>query len=152
MIRCLLVFLILVQCIPVPVFADVFDDEEEPVAGKEGPVPYYKADREAVRSVIIPGWSQHRQGASEAGWAFTAIALTTFFFMIGTWEVPVLGGDDDNFGQVLAGVLYGMNAVVSGWDAYNRATESNRENGWDLEEQAHSLDRGVRLPLVSVGF
>jgi hypothetical protein len=151
MIRCLLVLLILFQFCPVPVLADVFDEGEEQPS-PQGPVPRYEPDREALRSVILPGWSQHRQGASEAGWAFSAIAFTTFIFMIGIVEVPVLGDEDDNFGQVLAGALYGMNAVVSGWDAYNRAVESNRENGWDLHGQARSSGVGFRLPLVRTSF
>jgi hypothetical protein len=151
MIRCLLVFLLLVQCLPFPALADVFDEDED-AAAVQGPVPRYEPDREALRSVILPGWSQHRQGAPEAGWAFNAIAFTTFFFMVGIVDVPVLGDEEDNFGQVLGGVLYGMNAVVSGWDAYSRAAESNREHGWDLGEQARAPRTGFRIPLVRTTF
>jgi hypothetical protein len=149
MIRCLLALLIVVHCLPAPVMADPFDQAGEP---RQGPVPRYEPDREALRSLVFPGWSQHRQGASNAGWFYTAMAFTTFFFMIGTWDVPVLGSEEDNFGQVFAGVLYGMNAVVSAFDAYNRAVESNRENGWDLAEPAASLDSGIRIPLVHLDF
>ena len=150
MIRGLLVFLLLLQCVPVPAVADIYADEEPKQESTE--VPRYEPDQEAVRSLVFPGWSQHRQGASEAGWGFTTIAAVTLVFALGFFEVPVLGNEDDNFGQVLAGALYALNAVVSGFDAYNRAAESNRENGWDLQPQARNADPGIRVGLVRLSF
>ena len=147
MIRVLIALLLILQCNPV--HADVFSDVEEPARAT---VPRYDPGNEALRSLVLPGWSQHRQGAPNAGWGYTAIAVTTFFFMIGTWDVPVIGSDEDNFGQVFAGVIYGMNAVVSAFDAYNRAADSNRENGWDLDAQARGEGFGIRLALVRVSF
>jgi hypothetical protein len=147
MMRILLVLVLLANLLPVPAVAEIFDDPE---ATK--PVPHYDPDAEAVRSLILPGWSQFRQGHDNAGFAYATVAVITMVFLTGVLDVPLLGDEDDNFGRVLAGMLYGLNAVVSGFDAHRRASESNLEHGWDLEEQVLRPDPGFRLSLVRVRF
>ncbi|RKZ05630.1 hypothetical protein DRQ32_12190 [bacterium] len=80
------------------------------------------------------------------------IAIISGIFLFGVVEVPVLADDDDNFGQVFAGAIYGLNAVLSGFDAHRRATDSNRENGWDLDESARARPPGFRVALVRLRF
>ena len=77
---------------------------------------------------------------------------STIIFAVGLVEVPLISNEKDNFGQVLAGVMYGLNAVLSGFDAHRRANESNREHGWELEEQALRPPPGVRVALVRMRF
>ena len=145
--RILLVFVLLVNLLPVPAMAEIFDDPEA-----AEPVPHYDPDGEALRSLILPGWSQFRQGHHNAGFGYATVAVITMMFLTGFIDVPVVGDSDDNFGRVLTGMLYGLNAVVSGFDAHRRASESNLEHGWNLEEQALRPDPGLRLSLVRVRF
>ena len=130
-----------------PAVAQIFDE-----SGAEEVVPRYDPDAEALRSLLVPGWSQMRQGADGYGTAYLMIAVVSAVFLSGAVEVPVLGDSDDNFGQVLAGAVYGLNAVVSAFDAHGRAVESNRENGWDLDRDAARGLRGPRLALVRLRF
>lgn len=147
MIRITLVALLFVQLAAAPAAAQIFDDPRAPEVA-----PRYDPEAEALRSLVLPGWSQMRQGADGRGAAHMVIAFVSAVFMFGVMEVPVVGDEDDNFGQVLAGAFYGLNAVVSAFDAHNRAAESNRENGWDLDEQAASGPSGLRLNLVRLTF
>ena len=151
MIHRLLLILLLLHPFGARAADDIYgEDDTQPTA--QTIVPRYDPAGEAVRSFVLPGWSQHRQGHPASGWAYTTIEIVTFVFAIGIFEVPLVGGEDDNFGQVLGGVLYGLNAVVSGFDAHGRAVESNREHGWDLDESTVRSDFGVRFSLVRVKF
>ena len=149
MTRLLLIFFLLVQLLSAPARAE---SPEESQTTNDTAVPYYDPEGEAVRSVLLPGWSQYRQGHDNAGLAYALVAGVTFVFAIGLFEFPLLSNDKDNFGQVLAGVMYGLNAVVSGFDAHRRADESNREYGWEIEEQALRSPPGLRFALVRVRF
>jgi hypothetical protein len=150
MTRLLLVILLLAQVVPSPASADIYGEQE--ASAEPERVPRWDPDQEALRSLVWPGWSQHRQGEGGRGWAFTIVAGVTFVYMIGLYDVPVIGNEKDNFGQVFASVLYGMNAVLSAFDAHNMATESNREHGWDLGYGARKPDFGLRVDLVRLGF
>lgn len=149
MIRVLFLILMLTCIAAVPASAEIYDEPE--VQGQDV-VPRYNPDGEAARSVLLPGWSQFRQGHDNAGWAYATIAAVTLVFALGVIEVPLVSSEDDDFGQVLTGVMYGLNAVVSGFDAHRRAVESNREYGWDLDGQAQSRPPGLRVALVRVRF
>lgn len=147
MMRILLALLLLANLLPVSAVAEIFDDPEATT-----PVPHYDPDSEALRSLVLPGWSQFRQGYGNAGFGYATVAVITMMFLTGVVDVPLVGDEDDNFGRVLAGMLYGLNATVSGFDAHRRASESNLEHGWDLEGQARRPDPGFRLSLVRVRF
>ena len=147
MIRILLVLVLLANLLPVRAAAEMFDEPEN-----TAPVPYYDPDSEAVRSLILPGWSQFRQGQSNAGFGYASVAIITMVFVTGIFDVPALSEEDDSFGRVLMGMLYGLNAVVSGFDANRRASESNREHGWDLDNQALRAGPAFRLSLVRMSF
>lgn len=152
MIRLLFMTLVFACIASVPAGAEIYDAPESEGQEDQEVVPRYNPDREAARSLLLPGWSQYRQGHNNTGFAYSAIAAVTLVFALGVFELPILSGDDDNFGQVLAGVMYGLNAVVSGFDAHRSAVESNREFGWDLEEQAQNRPPGWRVALVRVRF
>lgn len=149
MIRCLMALTVLFASFGTPARAQIFEEDEESAAAA---VPYFDPDGEALRSILLPGWSQFRQGHDDAGLAYAAIAVVSGIFLFGVIDVPLVGDEGDNFGTALAGALYGLNAVVSGFDAHRRATESNRENGWDLQQTLHTGDRGWRLALVRARF
>jgi hypothetical protein len=139
------VVLLLLSWVP-PAAGQIF----EPVSARV--VPRYDPEAEALRSLLLPGWSQMRQGADVRGTVHMTIAFVSAVFMFGVMDVPVLGDSEDNFGQVLAGAFYGLNAVVSAFDAHARATESNRENGWDLQESGRRAEPGLRIALVRLDF
>jgi hypothetical protein len=137
---------LLLASAPAPARAQIFDDEPGTA------VPRYDPGHEALRSLVLPGWSQFRQGHDARGWGYSSVAVISMFFAAGVADVPVVGDDDDNFGQVLMALIYGFNAVLSGFDAYNLAVESNRENGWDVEVRVESVASGWRLDLVRLEF
>ena len=145
--RILLVLVLLAGLLPSSAVAEIFDEPEIATA-----VPHYNPEGEAVRSLILPGWSQFRQGHSNAGFGYATVAAITMMFLTGIIDVPFVSDEGDNFGLVLSGMLYGLNAVVSGFDAHRRASESNLEYGWELEEQALQPDPKFRLSLVRLRF
>jgi hypothetical protein len=147
MMRIPLALILLAGLLPASAGAEIFGEPESVTT-----VPHYNPEGEAVRSLVLPGWSQFRQGHENAGFGYAAVAVITLMFLTGVVDAPFVNDDDDNFGQVLAGVLYGVNAVVSGFDAQRRASESNREHGWDFEEQALRTDPNLRLSIVRVRF
>ena len=148
MMRTLLLLVLLVSLLPLSAVAEVFDEPE--VAST--PVPHYDPDGEALRSLILPGWSQFRQGQPNAGFGYATVAAITMIFLSGVVDVPLIGDEGDNFGRVLAGMLYGLNALVPGFDAHPRASESNLVNGRALEKHTPRPDPGFRLSLVRVRF
>lgn len=148
MIRILLAVVLSLATLPSPAAAQIFDDDP----GSAAVVPRRDPEAEALRSLVVPGWSQFRQGADGQGMVHVTVAFVSAVFLFGVADVPVFSNPNDNFGQVLAGVVYGANAVVSAFDAQRRAQDSNLENGWDLPETALRQPSGVRLSLVSLRF
>ena len=104
---------------------------------------------EAFRSALFPGWGQHRLGAPEKGWAYFSGAAAALLFVFDVIAIT----DSENGKEVLRGmglIGYGFMATLSAVDAYSRAEDLNRENGYRLDARLDAPpagDREVRIAL-----
>ena len=98
---------------------------------------------------MFPGWGQHRLGAPEKGWGYFSGAAVMLLFVFDVIAIT----DSENSKEVLRGmglIGYGFMATLSAVDAYSRAEDLNRENGYLLAGRLDAPaagDRGVRIAL-----
>lgn len=115
----------------------------------ETPQPERDPTAEAFRSALFPGWGQHRLGAPGKGWAYFSGAAVALAFVFDVIAIT----DSENGKEVLRGmglIGYGFMATLGAVDAYSRAEDLNRENGYRLvarPEAPAAGDRGVRIAL-----
>jgi hypothetical protein len=113
--------------------------------------PYHSPEWAATKSVLLPGWGQWSNGDGNTATALFAVATVGVLFgtrTVGIAESPRRIETERGFGWI----LYGLSAVWGGFDAYARAREINRENGYDVGRIEPDVHGGIGVRVVLLQF